>query len=73
MNDNLIEKNEIPQFDDSIEGLLSLREWLENCLKANGAVITGGGIGMGAADVDIQLNNAHYTLSIRKMTGSFYA
>lgn len=41
--------------DDDLEALFNLRGWLEKCLTEGGAQITGGGIGLGGADLTFDL------------------
>lgn len=53
-----------PDFGDPAQ-LLNMRKWLERACEAQGAKVTGGGIGMGTADVDIQLEGHGYYLTIK--------
>ena len=46
-----------------LEAFFNLRGWLENALKENGAHILGAGIGLGQADVCIELEGAKYSIS----------
>lgn len=45
--------------------LFNMRGWLEKACELNGAKVTGGGIGMGSADIDIQLEGHSYYLTIK--------
>ncbi len=54
---------DISQMGD-IEGMSNMRAWLEGALKAKGAKVTGGGIGMGSADVEMTLEGFKYDVSI---------
>ncbi|MDD5371687.1 MAG: hypothetical protein PHQ40_21610 [Anaerolineaceae bacterium] len=49
------------------EALLNSRTWLESALSGKGARITGGGIGCGGADVDINLDGFNFVVSIKPM------
>lgn len=53
-----------PDFGDA-EALLNSRDWLQKALEAQGAKITGKGIGMGAADLDIELEGHRYNITVR--------
>ena len=50
-----------------VEAFFNMRTWLERACEAAGAVVTGGGIGMGQADIDIVLEGHHYNISIRPL------
>lgn len=47
--------------------LLELRDWLQNAVEAQGARMTGGGVGLGAADIEIKLGDRRYEITIRPM------
>ena len=53
-----------PDFGDPTQ-LLNMREWLQKACEAQGAKMTGGGVGMGQADIDIQLEGHGYNLRIK--------
>jgi hypothetical protein len=55
-----------------VEAFFNMREWLSEALKAKGAKVTGGGIGFGAADLDIELDGAPFFVTIKpiKMSSS---
>lgn len=53
-----------PEFGD-YESLWNSRKWLESAVEKAGAKVTGGGCGMGGADVDITLEGMRYYLTIR--------
>lgn len=46
------------------EALLNLREWLSKALEQAGARRTGGGVGCGGADLEIELEGFKYDVSI---------
>lgn len=45
--------------------LLNMRGWLQKAAEAQGAKMTGGGFGMGEADIDIQLEGHNFNLRIK--------
>jgi hypothetical protein len=45
--------------------LLNSRDWLKNACEAKGAKMIGGGIGLGQADIDIDLEGYRFNVSIR--------
>lgn len=47
------------------ETLLNSREWLQKAVEAKGAVMTGGGVGCGQADIDVILEGHKFNISIR--------
>lgn len=49
------------------ETLFNSREWLRKALEAKGARFTGGGIGGGEADIDIELEGFQFNVRIRPM------
>lgn len=52
---------------DDVEAFLNMRDWLQKACEAKGARKTGGGIGLGQADIDIELEGHHYNISIRPL------
>lgn len=50
-----------------VEAFLNMRDWLQRACEAKGAKMTGGGIGCGQADIDIELEGCHYNISIRPL------
>lgn len=63
--------NELPtglvlsnDFGDA-ESLWNSRRWLEAALTAKGAKVTGAGMGMGQADIDILLEGYKFNVSIK--------
>lgn len=53
-----------PDFGDA-PSLWNSRQWLQEACEAKGAKMTGGGMGMGAADIDIILDGCHFNVQIR--------
>lgn len=53
-----------PDFGEP-EQLFNMRDWLQKAVEAQGAKMTGGGVGMGQADIDIQLEGHGYNLRIK--------
>lgn len=51
-------------FGDPIT-LLNSRDWLTMAVEAKGARVTGGGCGMGQADIDIVLEGCKFNVCIR--------
>ena len=49
------------------EAFLNMRDWLEKAVEAKGAKRVGGGIGMGQADIDVELDGCRYNISIRPL------
>jgi len=45
--------------------LLNMRQWLQDALEVKGAKFTGGGVGMGEADLDIILEGHEYNINIK--------
>lgn len=56
----------IPEMD--VEAFFNMRDWLQKACEAKGAKMTGGGIGMGQADIDIELEGCHYNISIKPLS-----
>lgn len=52
---------------DDAEAFFNMRDWLQKACEAKGARKTGGGIGFGQADIDIELEGHHYNISIRPL------
>jgi hypothetical protein len=50
-----------------VETFLNMRDWLKRAVERQGARMTGGGIGCGQADIDIELEGHHYNISIRPL------
>ena len=44
---------------------LNLRDWLKSAVEAKGAKMTGGGVGCGGADIDIELEGCAYNIFIK--------
>lgn len=42
-----------------------IRDWLKKAVETQGAKMVGGGIGMGQADIDIELDGCSYHVSIK--------
>lgn len=49
------------------DAFFNMREWLEKAVEAKGAKKVGGGIGMGQADIDIELDGCRYNISIKPL------
>lgn len=49
------------------EAFFNMREWLQKACEAAGGKMTGGGIGMGQADIDIELEGCRYNISIKPL------
>lgn len=52
-----------------VEAFLNVRDWLQGACEAKGAKMTGGGIGYGQADIDIELEGCRYNISIKPLAG----
>lgn len=52
-----------PEFGDP-ETLFNSRDWLRAALEAKGAKITGGGVGLGQADLDFELEGCKFNVSL---------
>ena len=50
-----------------VDAFFNMREWLQKACEAAGAKMTGGGIGGGAADIDVVLEGHRYNISIRPL------
>lgn len=55
-----------PDFGDG-EQMLNMRGWLQKAVETQGAKMTGGGCGMGAADIDIRLEGHDYNIRIKPL------
>lgn len=53
-----------PDFGDWPQ-MLNMRDWLERACAAKGAKMTGGGCGMGQADIDIELEGHQFNVRIK--------
>lgn len=47
------------------ETLFNSRDWLRKAIEAKGAKVTGGGVGMGQADLDFTLDGCPFNVSLR--------
>lgn len=45
----------------------NMRDWLEKAVTAKGAKVVGAGIGLGQADIDIELDGGRFNISIRPL------
>lgn len=52
---------------DEIKPAMNMRDWVEHAVEAQGAKMVGGGIGLGQADIDIELEGHRYNISIRAL------
>lgn len=50
-----------------VEAFFNMRGWLQAAVEAKGAKMTGGGLGMGQADIDIELDGCAYNISIKPL------
>lgn len=50
-----------------VEAFYNMRGWLQKAVEAQGAKMVGGGVGMGQADIDIELDGARYNISIKPL------
>jgi hypothetical protein len=50
-----------------VASFLNMRDWLTNAAEAMGAKTVGGGVGLGQADIDIELDGFRYNISIRPL------
>jgi hypothetical protein len=53
-----------------VQAFFNMRTWLEEAVEAKGAKKVGGGIGMGQADIDIEIEGCRYNISIRPLAQS---
>lgn len=56
-----------------VEAFLNMRDWLQKALEAHGAKRVGGGIGMGRADLDIEVDGFRYNVTIRPLPHAAHA
>lgn len=49
------------------DAFFAMREWLTKAVEAAGAKKDGGGIGMGQADIDVELDGCRYNIAIRPL------
>ena len=47
------------------EAFFNMRDWLREAVEAKGAKFTGGGVGFGQADFDVELEGFKYNISIK--------
>lgn len=52
---------------DEIGPAFNMRDWVRDAVQAKGAKMVGGGIGLGQADIDIELEGHRYNISIRAL------
>jgi hypothetical protein len=50
-----------------VEAFFNMRDWLQKACEAHGGKMVGGGVGMGQADIDIELEGCRYNISIRPL------
>ena len=50
-----------------VEAFINARDWLQKALEAQGAARIGAGVGLGQADIDIELEGARFNVSIRPL------
>ena len=50
-----------------IEAFFGIRDWIRDAVVAKGARMTGGGMGCGVCDIDIELEGCHYNLTIKPL------
>jgi hypothetical protein len=53
-----------------VEAFFNMRDWLQKACEAQGAKMVGGGVGMGQADIDIELDGCRYSISIKPLPQS---
>lgn len=58
-----------PDFGD-VEALFNSRAWITKAVEAQGAKVIGGGCGMGAADIDIELEGHRYNIQIKPIVSA---
>lgn len=49
------------------EAFLNMRDWLREAVEAKGAKFTGGGVGFGQADIDIEIEGFRYSISMKPL------
>lgn len=62
--------NDYSLLDEDLEALFNLRSWLEKCLIEGGAEITGGGIGLGGADLTFDLDGFPFYIECKPRSRS---
>jgi hypothetical protein len=50
-----------------VEAFFNIRDWVRDAVVAKGARMTGGGMGCGVCDIDIELDGHHYNLTIKPL------
>lgn len=50
-----------------VQTFLNMRDWLRDACAAKGGKMVGGGVGMGQADIDIELEGCSYNISIKPL------
>lgn len=55
----------LPEMD--VEAFLNARDWLTKAVESAGAKFIGGGVGMGQADIDVEMDGCRYNISIRPL------
>lgn len=50
-----------------VPAFFNMRDWLQKAVEAKGAKMVGGGIGMGQADIDIELDGCKFNISIKPL------
>ncbi len=50
-----------------VEAFFNMRNWLQKACEAQGGKMVGGGVGMGQADIDIELDGCRYNISIKPL------
>lgn len=48
-----------------VHAFLNMRDWVRAAVEAKGARFTGGGVGCGVCDLDIELEGCHYNITIK--------
>lgn len=54
-----------PLSEMDVTAFLNMRTWFEDAIKAKGGKITDGGIGLGRADIGVDIDGCGYSVSIR--------
>lgn len=74
IDNDLPEKLDWTQFQKDqhgdVEAFFNMRSWLSKAVEKSGAKVHGAGIGMGQADIDIELEGARFNISIRPIMKS---
>lgn len=53
-----------------VEAFFNMRNWLQKAFEAQGGKMVGGGVGMGQADIDVELYGCRYNISIKPLPRS---